>query len=63
MSLIGATEFLKVQRKKDSLLFRCAVKVSCFCVCQRLRLLEFSPSKALWMCLPNILNMEIILTG
>ena len=59
MSLIGATEFLKVQRKNDSLLFRCAVKVSCFCGCQRLRLLQFSLSKALCMCLPYILNMEI----
>ncbi|KAJ3593689.1 hypothetical protein NHX12_006023 [Muraenolepis orangiensis] len=26
ISLIGATEFLKVERKKDNLLFRCAVK-------------------------------------
>ncbi|XP_059928039.1 meiotic recombination protein REC114 [Gadus macrocephalus] len=41
ISLIGATEFLKVQRKKDSLLFRCAVKGE-----SRLMRMQFGGSKA-----------------
>ncbi|CAL8243381.1 unnamed protein product [Lota lota] len=41
ISLIGATEFLKVQRKTDSLLFRCAVKGE-----SRLMRMQFGGSKA-----------------